>query len=162
MSLWRRLSIIFFLVRSSRFWDNISGCSTVGSMRHLGCRGRRFESCHPDHYMESITTVMRLTLLSCVDWFESNPFHQAERPYIYCHLGGCIPQWDRYSDQKASNCLVRAPDTSPVEEEKVSKDSSMTACLRQNIRAYGMEWGLNVRWKSAMLVMDAARNSDCW
>ena len=26
-----------------------SGCSTVGSARLLGSRGRRFKSCHPDH-----------------------------------------------------------------------------------------------------------------
>lgn len=29
----------------------LSGCSAVGSARHLGCRCRRFEPCHPDQYI---------------------------------------------------------------------------------------------------------------
>ena len=29
----------------------VSGCSTVGSARLLGSRGRRFKSCHPDHFI---------------------------------------------------------------------------------------------------------------
>ena len=34
----------------------VSGCSTVGSARLLGSRGRRFKSCHPDHFI--ITRVL--------------------------------------------------------------------------------------------------------
>lgn len=32
----------------SRFRQQLTGCSTVGSMLGLGPRGRTFESCHPD------------------------------------------------------------------------------------------------------------------
>ena len=43
--------------RIAKLWDFgiivcVSGCSTVGSARLLGSRGRRFKSCHPDHCKE--------------------------------------------------------------------------------------------------------------
>ena len=31
--------------------NTAAGCSTVGSARLLGSRGRRFKSCHPDHFL---------------------------------------------------------------------------------------------------------------
>ncbi len=31
----------------------MAGCSTVGSARLLGSRGRRFKSCHPDQFFKS-------------------------------------------------------------------------------------------------------------
>ena len=34
----------------------MAGCSTVGSARLLGSRGRRFKSCHPDHFFNSLLT----------------------------------------------------------------------------------------------------------
>ena len=35
----------------------MAGCSTVGSARLLGSRGRRFESCHPDHFLAGCGAV---------------------------------------------------------------------------------------------------------
>ena len=47
-------------------WYNkyTTGCSTVGSARLLGSRGRRFKSCHPDHKNTSKKKVLTLSFLS--------------------------------------------------------------------------------------------------
>ena len=47
-------------------WYNkyATGCSTVGSARLLGSRGRRFKSCHPDHKNTSKKKVFTLSFLS--------------------------------------------------------------------------------------------------
>ncbi len=36
----------------------VSGCSTVGSARLLGSRGRRFKSCHPDHFWLGVAQLV--------------------------------------------------------------------------------------------------------
>ena len=44
-----------------------SGCSTVGSARRLGRRGRRFKSCHPDHFLNKLLGVAQLVARSVRD-----------------------------------------------------------------------------------------------
>lgn len=43
-----RVNLRFFVCSAIMVENQISGCSAVGSTRHLGCRGRAFESRHSD------------------------------------------------------------------------------------------------------------------
>ena len=48
-----RNSLVAYLTICTTTIKRPSGCGAVGSARHLGCWGRRFEPCHSDHIMTS-------------------------------------------------------------------------------------------------------------
>lgn len=62
-----------------------TGGSSVGRMRHLGCCGRRFESCSPDKFLAGSTS-----------WLSRRPFKAESRvrvPYRLLLFFASLGEW---------------------------------------------------------------------
>ena len=108
--------IVYTALTNTKICDiikiRISGCSAVGSARHLGCWGRRFDSCHSDHRSNKKSPCVAGHFLFDAKGFGLRRF--AACPQLFSRRVFCFAVFDRDFALRAKTQKTLGVNTLPL------------------------------------------------